>query len=177
VTRGDALVPIGVVVAAHGVHGELRVKLFNPASTLLGERRDVVLRRGADDRGKRVVLRSARGHGQGVMRVALEGCADRDAALALRGSELCVPRSELPPLDAGEHYLLDLIGLAAHTPDGRAAGTVRDVIEYPAAQALRIEVEGGIREVPLLPPYVLEIRLDEGTLIVDHLEDLDLEPR
>jgi 16S rRNA processing protein RimM len=177
VSRAEALVPLGVVVAAHGVHGELRVKLLNPESTLLRERAEIVLRRGADDRGKRVALRSARGHGQGVMRVVLEGCSDRDAALALRGCELCVPRSELPALSEGEYYLIDLIDLVAHTPDGRVAGRVRDVVEYPAARAVRLEVEGGIREVPLLPPYLVDIRLDEGTLIVDHLEELDLERR
>jgi 16S rRNA processing protein RimM len=169
-------VPIGVIVAAHGVHGELRVKLFNPQSTLLFERSDVVLRRGTDDPGKRVVVHSARAHGQGVVRVVLEGFGDRDAALALRGSELCVPRAELPALTDDEFYLIDLIGLAAHTPDGRVAGRVQDVIEYPTAQALRLEVEGGVREVPLLSPYVVDIRLDEGTLTVDHLEEFELEP-
>jgi 16S rRNA processing protein RimM len=176
VTRSSALVPIGVVVAAHGVRGELRVKLHNPASTLLGTHADVIVRRGVDDAGRRVAVRSARAHGQGIVRVALDGCADRDAALALRGAELCVPRAELPELPEGEHYLIDLIGLEARTPDGRAAGRVQDVIEYPAAQVLRVAVAGGVREVPLLSPYVLEIRLDEGTLIVDHLEDLELEP-
>ena len=175
-TRAEALVPIGVVVAAHGLHGEVRVKLHNPASALLQMRADVVMRRGGEDRGQRVAVRSARAHGAGIVRLALEGCADRDAALALRGAELCVPRAELPALPEGEHYLIDLIGLEAKTPDGRSAGRVKDVVEYPSAQALRIEVAGGVREVPLLSPYVVDIRLDEGALIVDHLEDLDLEP-
>jgi len=176
VTRAEALVPIGVIIAAHGLHGELRVKLYNPASDLLRVCAEVVLRARGEASGRRVVVRSAHAHGHGVLRVVLEGCADRDAALALRGSDLCMPRGELPALPPGEHYLIDLVGLEARTPDGAVAGRVVDVIEYPAAQALRVQVMAGMLEIPLLAPYVVEIRLDAGMLIVDHLEDLDVEP-
>lgn len=174
-TLADALVPLGVIVGAHGLRGDVLVKLYNPASGLLQQGASVVPRRDGK-RGDRVHVRNARTQGSGVVRVVIEGCNDRDAALALRGTELCLPRAELPALPEGEHYLIDLVGLVAHTPDGRVAGRVLDAIEYPAAHVLRLEVDGGTREVPLAEPYVVDIRLDEGRLIVDHLEELDLEP-
>jgi 16S rRNA processing protein RimM len=171
----DALVPIAFVTDAHGLGGELRIKLLNPSSDLLSERKDVIVRRGADDPGRRVAIRSTHSHRHGVMLLGLADCRDRNAAEALRGSELCVPRTELPELAEGEYYLLDLIGLTVKTADGNVVGRVQDAFEYPASQALRVRVEAGDIEVPLLPPYVVDIRLDERTVIVDHLEDFDIE--
>jgi 16S rRNA processing protein RimM len=171
----DALVPIAYVAGAHGLHGEVRVKLLNPGSELLAPGRQLLLRREGAEQA-RVAIRSARAQQAGLMLVTFAGCDDRDAADALRGAELCVPRAELPELASGDYYLIDLIGLSARAPDGAAVGDVVDALEYPAAQALRIAVDGGEIEVPLLSPYVIEIRLDERTVVVDHLEDLEVEP-
>jgi 16S rRNA processing protein RimM len=172
---GNALVPLAVVTGAHGVRGELRVKPYNPSSELLASLARATLRPAGGGAEREVALRDARRHGQGWL-VTLEGCTDRDAALALRGSELCVARERLPAPEDGEHYLVDLIGLEARLPDGRPFGEVQDALEYPASHALRVAVPGGAVEVPLAPPYVVEIRLDEGVVIVDHVEDLELEP-
>ena len=174
--RGQALVALGVVVAPHGLRGELRVKLHNPASELLALRREVVLRGPAGERERRVSIKSTHLHRQGLLLVTLEGCADRDAAVALRGAELCVARSELPALAEGEHYLVDMIGLQARRTDGVIVGEVVDAIAYPASEVLRVRTEAGIWEIPMAPPYVVEIQLDQGHVIVDHLDDLEIEP-
>jgi 16S rRNA processing protein RimM len=177
-TAADALVPIAYVAGAHGLNGEVRIKLLNPSSELLAPGRDVLVRRaGVDgDAGQRVAIRSARPHQAGSLLVTLAGCSDRNAAEALRGAELCVARAQLPALAADEYYLVDLIGLQAMTADGKVVGNVVDVHEYPAAQTLRVGVAGGEIEIPLLAPYVTEIRLDERTVIVDHVQDLEVEP-
>jgi 16S rRNA processing protein RimM len=175
VTPAEALVPLGVIVGAHGLHGDVIVKLFNPATRLLQQGANVVPRRNGEC-GERLLVRKERTQNFGLRRVTLVGCNDRDAALALRGTELCLPRSELPALPEGEHYLIDLVGMVAHTPDGRVAGKVLEAIEYPAAHVLLLEVEGGVREVPFADPYIVDFEVDQGRLIVDHLEELDLEP-
>jgi 16S rRNA processing protein RimM len=173
---GNTLVPLGVVVGAHGVRGDLRVKPYNPSSELLLSLTHAFLRPAGAAAGEReVALLAVRQHSHGLL-VTLEDCADRDAAQALRGAELCVPREHLPALSEGEHYLIDLIGLQARLADGQPLGEVTDAIEYPAGQALRVAVKDGTLEVPLTAPYVVEIRLDEGAVIVDHVEDLELEP-
>lgn len=170
----DGLVPLGVLVGAHGVRGDLRVKLHNPDSELLQELERVSLR--APDGGLReVAIAGTRMHRQGLL-LRLAGCENREDAEALRGTELCIPRAQLPELPEGEHYLIDLIGLQAQRPDGSAVGTIEDAIEYPSAQALRVSVEGGVLEVPHLPPYVVELRIDEGVVVVDELDDLEIEP-
>ncbi len=174
---GDKLVALAVVTGAHGLRGELKVKLYNPSSELLSGRPQLVLRRPGEGAGASPArVRAARPHGRGQWLIAIEGCRDRDAAAALRGVELCVARASLPPLPSGEHYLVDLIGLRAERAGGQEVGTVEEAIAYPASQVLRVRVEGGALEIPLCEPYLVEVRLDEGRVIVDHLEDLELLP-
>jgi 16S rRNA processing protein RimM len=164
----EPLVPLGVIVGAHGVRGELRVKLHNPGSAVLDRRSSVVLRQGAQTRGHRV---TARRRHQDLLLITLEGCSDRDAAIALRGQEVCVPRSHLPALAPGEYYLTDLVGLRALRTDGQSIGTVAAVIPYPTVDALSVRTEAGALEVPLLAPYLVEVRVADGVVVLDHLED------
>lgn len=169
--KAERLIPLGVVARPHGVTGELRVHRFNPSSTLLLERRSVWLCRGEDVREHQVA--GARLHGDVVL-LRLRGVDGRDAADTLRGVEICVPRDALPPPDPDEVYLTDLVGLQARLADGSAAGEIVDVISYPSAECLLLRSEEGDREVPLLAPYVRDVDLGAGTLVVEHLEDLEL---
>jgi 16S rRNA processing protein RimM len=171
------LIPLGLVGAPHGVAGELRVRLYNPASEALERGGIEIVLRGPGSCGEiphRIV--AAKRSGVDYVLVALEGVGDRDAAVALRGAELCVPRDALPPAGEGELYLVDLIGLSVERPDGSAVGRVKGVHEYPASQVLVVAVQGGTLEVPLFAPYFVEARVSEGRVIVDHLEDLELIP-
>src|SRR5882672_9875174 len=91
----EALVAIAAVIGAHGLRGGLRVKLYNPSSELLLTRADFALRRAGEPvRTLRVI--NAHEHGRGVWHLTVAGSGDRNTALALRGSELCVTRDELP---------------------------------------------------------------------------------
>ena len=70
--------------------------------------------------------------------VRFKGIADRNAAEALNGIELTVPRDRLPPAGEDEFYHADLIGLAAVTVDGARLGTVIAVENYGAGDLLEI---------------------------------------
>jgi 16S rRNA processing protein RimM len=171
----DALIPLGVVTGAHGVKGTLRVKLYNPQSGLLAERRDKPVRMVGPETQpvrSRVVLEVGTGPA-GVLLVKLEGCGDRDAALALRGAELCVPRSELPALAPGELYFCDLVGLQVRDRAGMAVGRIEAVLDYPAASVLQVATGDAILEVPLREPYFVEAQLEAGLVVLDRLEDLE----
>jgi 16S rRNA processing protein RimM len=184
----STLVPLGVVVSAHGVRGELRVKLLNPASELIESLDHVWLRR-AGEPTRRVAVRGVHRHQSALVLMTLPDCRDRDAAEALRGTELCIPRGELPQLEQGEFYLIDLLGLEVRLPDGSVIGVVEDTIEYPASQVLRVRLRdpsgvsgdqrerGGVVEVPLFEPYFVELQLEAGAVVVDRLEDLEVERR
>ena len=105
--------------------------------------------------------------------MSLAGCTDRDAAEALRGTELCVDRSELPPLEAGEYYLIDLVGLEARLPDGTVVGTVDQTVTVPlqatgTCQILHLEL--GPLDLDLLglvvhlDRVVLDITAEQGSV-------------
>ena len=100
------MVTLAVVIGAHGVGGEVRLKVF--ADDLAAHR---VFNRGA------LNATAIRGGGKGTIARFAE-IGDRAAAEALRGAELQVPRASLPPLGDGEYYHVDLIGLPAVTTSG-----------------------------------------------------------
>lgn len=141
----DAPVTLAAVIGAHGVAGEVRLKVF------------------ADDlsaftrfNGGTLTLKSLRpGNNGAIARFAEIG--NRNAAEALRGTELTVPRSALPPLDEGEYYHVDLIGLPVETPDGIAVGRVVLIDNFGAGDVLEIEkLEGKRFMVPMRADAVPE---------------------
>jgi 16S rRNA processing protein RimM len=105
-------------------------------------------------------------HEAGKSAVArFDGIPGRSAAEALRGSLVEVDRSALPPLEEGEYYHADLIGLACVDRRGRAVGTVAAVENYGAGDLLEIELEGGKRS--LIPFKTGIADLDDGTIVLD----------
>jgi len=128
----DRPVTLAAVIGAHGVTGEVRLKLF-------GDGPDSLKRYKSFDAGGRVLtLTSVRAGPNGaVARFAEIG--DRNEAEALRGTELAVPRSALPPLDEGEYYHADLIGLPCVSDTGEALGVIVAVENFGAGDIIEIE--------------------------------------
>jgi len=143
-------VTLAAIAGAHGIAGEVRLKLFAASVDSLLPHRHFLA-------GSRTLtLVSARAGGQGVIARFAE-IADRNAAEALRGTLLAVPRSSLPPLPEGEFYWHDLIGLPVEA-DGALVGTVVSVDNFGASDIIEIEKAGGARiMVPLVPSAVLDV--------------------
>jgi 16S rRNA processing protein RimM len=170
----DELVELAAVVRGHARAGELVLKLFNPESELISTLREVLLRAPSGET-RDYEVRGARATKDGLL-LTLKGVEDRDSADALRGHVICVARSALPALEEGEYYLVDLPGLAVHDPSGQKIGYVEDVIEYPSVSAFVVVIEGLVREVPDLPRYVREVRVADGYMVVDNIEELEPVP-
>ena len=133
----DRPVTLAAIAGAHGVTGEVRLKLFGEGAAAL--KRYKVFNGGAftplkltDD-----------GKGGAIVRFA--EIPDRTAAEALRGTVLTVPRGELPPLGEGEYYYADLIGLPAVSTEGEALGVCVAVENFGAGDVIEIEKPGGER--------------------------------
>ena len=136
------------VATAHGVRGQVRLRCFTERPE------DVVAYGPLTDRsgGRRYDL-TLTGSAKAGLLAKIDGVDDRDAALALRGLELCVPRAALPEPDEDEFYISDLIGLEARLPDGRPFGTIRQCANFGAGDVLDVVTEDG-RVVSL--PFDLE---------------------
>ncbi len=169
--RGDEpiyWIELGVVARPHGVTGEIRVHVFNPDSTLLRELGEVFLIGGDGEEPTLVDIVSTR-QGSKVLLMRLAGVGSLEGADALRGHKLSVPRQALPPLEEGEYYHADLIGLEAF--DGsESIGPVIDVVDYPSAECLKIQRPGGFLEVPMRPRWLDRVDIEGGKV---HLKDLD----
>ncbi len=140
----EGAVLVGVVVGAHGIKGELNVKTFTEAPESLAAYGPVAL----SDGRRFTVTRLKRAKGDIVI-VNLEGVADRDAAEALKGQRLFVPRTALPEPEDDEIYHVDLVGLAVEDESGKALGSVRGVHNFGAGDVMEVEDEKG--DVSFLP--------------------------
>ena len=166
-----ALVELGVITRPQGVRGEVRVHPFNPDSDLLGALEEVLLVSDTGEPRRARILSSRRA--PKVFLMVLEGVATRDAAEALRGVTLAVPRDMLPEPDEDELYLVDLIGLEVWH-GGSRVGVVGRVLEYPSVECVEVAFEDGLREIPLLPPWVESIDLEEGVRRIGDWSDVPL---
>lgn len=136
-------VTLAVIIGAHGVTGEVRLKLFT--EDLSAHRRF---------NGGTLTLKSVRPGNNGAIARFAE-VTDRNAAEALRGTELTVSRDALPPLGEGEYYHADLIGLTAIAQSGDPIGTVVTVENFGAGDVVEIERPDGKRfMVPMRAPAV-----------------------
>jgi 16S rRNA processing protein RimM len=150
------LVPIAYVARAHGLRGELRLHVHNEETEALRRGVRVVLRSPAGDE-REVRLATLRPVDKAFL-ATVEGVADRDAAEALKGYEILVPRDELPPPEEGEFYACDIEGARAELEDGTLVGTVKALRSYPTCDVLVVERSGGGElEVPLVDDYVLDV--------------------
>jgi len=164
---------LGVVIRPHGVYGDLLVKLFNPNSDLIFQQAEIVLCDEASER--KVALEHVHSHREGVVIVTVAECDSRTDADKLRGYKVCVARDALPELAENEFYHADIIDLIVVTPDGTTVGTVKEVIAYPTVDAIRVTRDGSTIEIPLIEPYLVELNLQVGRVVVDQLDDFEWE--
>ena len=149
-------VTLAAIAGAHGVFGEVRLKVF-------AESLDSLKRHGCFSAGDaRLTLKSVKpGKPDAVARFA--EITSREAAEALRGTVLTVDRDVLPAPDDGEFYHADLIGRAAALPDGTAVGTVVAVENFGAGDILEIETAPGRR---FMLPFSSEAVPEVGEVVV-----------
>jgi 16S rRNA processing protein RimM len=137
------LVLVGRVGRPHGVDGAFVVESGSEDEQRFQVGAELVI----DGRPARVTVSRRVGGGRRAIKL------DRPVA---RGSELYVPRSDLPPLPNDTYYVSDLVGLDVLDADGARVGSVRDVIPGPANDAL--ELDTGLL-LPLVADCIREVDL------------------
>ncbi len=133
--NSEKLVVLAAVIGAHGIAGEVRLKLFTD---------DLARYPSLIAGGRTLTLKSLRPGPNGAVARFAE-VTDRTAAEALRGTQLAVPRATLPDLGDDEYYHADLVGEACIATTGETLGKVVDVMDYGAGDLIEIERPDGRR--------------------------------
>ena len=160
---------IGKILRAHGVRGEVRVlphtdnpKRFSWLEEVYVGERDP----------KPIAIEGVRFHKELVL-LKLVGYDFRDQTDTLKGEMLLVPMENAIPLEDGEYYLFQLLGLDVYTDEDQHLGVLKDVIETGANNVFVVNGEG--KKDILLPDtkeVVTEIDFDNGRLTVHLLPGL-----
>lgn len=124
-------IDLAAVTGAHGVAGEVRLKLF-------GEGVDALARHKSFNGGG-LTLTKIRSDNKGGAIARFAEVSRRGAAEKLRGTVLSVSRAALPSLDEGEYYHTDLVGLAVVTDAGETVGRTVAVQNFGATDVIEIE--------------------------------------
>jgi 16S rRNA processing protein RimM len=155
---GPKRIALAAVAGAHGIKGELRLKLFVETIASLKAHDRVYVG------GQLRQLRELRDANKTAI-ARLDGINDRNAAEALRGQLVEVDRASLPALEEGEYYHADLVGLPCVDEAGQALGTVAGIENFGAGDLIEVLLPGGKRSlIPFRDPIAV---LGEGQVVLD----------
>lgn len=170
------MVVMGRIVAPYGVFGWLKVVPDTEAFDGLFDYDTWWLGKGNDWR--ELLVETAKIHND-VLVVKLKGIDDRDAAIACKGKQIAVPRSQLPEPEDDAYYWSDLIGLRVKNKQAVDFGCIVDVFETGANDVIVVQAEAAAPEgeqtkskaqerlLPFVADVVLEVDLPNKTMLVD----------
>lgn len=162
VSEPGTLVCVAQVATAHGVRGAFKLRCYT-------ENPDSVAGYGplCDSQGRELFEVSILGRIKGGLIVRAEGIDSRDAAEALRGLDLYVPRERLPEPESDEFYHNDLVGLEVVDRSGAACGRIVAVHNYGAGDLIEVRTgESASILVPFTRDAVPEVDLEAGRVVI-----------
>ena len=169
----DTEIELAAITGAHGIHGEVRLKLFGEGIEALSKHK--VLK--AKTTGASYTLKKIRSDNKGGAVARLSEATNRAQAERLRGTVLMVDRGALPALEEGEYYHADLIGLTVITDEGESVGAVVAVQNFGATDILEIQKDPvpakGMKSfmVPITAQAVVEWDREKLVIAKDFAED------
>jgi len=171
-------IEVGRILDAYGIKGWIKVQPFSSDPQALFSSRRWFLRPPDNaplaQRSMPRLLRITQARDQGDLVVAsAQDVPDRNAAEALRGARVFVPRTSFPTAGTDEFYWVDLIGLDVVNRDGAALGQVVGLIDTGPHSVLRVQAAGEGAEkpeerlIPFVGAYVDDVSLSERRITVD----------
>lgn len=155
---GQKRIALAAVAGAHGIKGEVRLKLFAESIASLKAHTSVYVG------GEARQLRDLRDANKTAI-ARLDGIGDRNAAEALRGQLIEIDRAALPALQEGEYYHSDLVGLPCINPTGELLGTVAGIENFGAGDLIEVLLSDGKRSlIPFREPIAV---LGDDALTLD----------
>ena len=160
-------ITIGKVGAVHGIRGEVRIIPLTDFVDRFMKMNVVMVG------NEPLHIESCRYHKQFVL-LKFREYPTREDAMHLNGRLLTIARDEVAPLDEGEYYTFDIIGLTVFDPDGNELGRVDNILRTGSNDVYQAHSKDG-KEVliPALKSVVKAIDIAQGKMIVDLLEETE----
>ena len=174
-TLSPDLLLVGRITRVHGIRGDVKVQpMTDDPARLSGVDTFHVGAAPEATRALRVeAIRSMHTKQGATVLVRFAGISTPEAAEALRGLSLYADAAVLPPLDADEYFLHDLVGLAVEATDGPPLGTSVAVVEMPAHPVVVVETAAGERVmVPDVPAFLVDVDVAGRRMVVNAIEGL-----
>lgn len=161
-TDPESLLLVGRIWRAHGTRGEMKIipetdspERFQDLTVIYAG--STAAAAAADPHDVESVRFQPTKRGSIVI-VKLDGIDSREDAESMRKSAVFAREEDLPPLEEGEFFIHDLIGLEVVTVDGAHVGSVQDVIDGPAQPILVVaREEGGSAMIPAVDEFIEEV--------------------
>ena len=165
----DQFIPLGKLVATHGIAGWLKLKTNNPQSAALGSGRQIVL----EIEGARSlqILESSKIH-KGHLLVKLQGASDINFAKTWVGATLLVAEQDLDQPQPGEYYYYQAMGLEVFTTRGKRLGKVTRIWLKEGGDLYVVTDAAKEYLVPAVKEVVEKIDLAAGRMIINPPEGL-----
>ncbi|HOT91612.1 MAG TPA: ribosome maturation factor RimM [Anaerolineae bacterium] len=159
---------IGRILRPHGVRGELRAEILTDYPERVADLHTLYI--GKEHRP--YTLKGVRFH-QGAMLLTLQECTTRDAAEALRGALVEVSLADAIPLNEGEYYHFQVIGMQVETDTGEVLGRITDVFTAPGANDVFV-VHGPLGEIliPVIEEAIMDLDVEAGRVLIHVLPGL-----
>ena len=158
---------IGRVVKPWGSRGDLKLQVLTSFPDQLGRLKHVYL-------GPEAVpytVARFRWH-SGELLLRLTDVGDRNAAELLRDQLVQIAREDATPLEPGQFYEYQIVGLNVVTTDGEPLGQVAEVLSTGANDVYVVQGPRGEVLLPARIEVVRAIDLDAGTMTVTLLPGL-----
>lgn len=163
---------VGKIVNTHGIRGDVRVM---PTTDFVAERfakgQDLYLQQAGEP--LKLIVESARQH-KGFILVKFVGYDNINDVQAFRDHELMVSGKDQQPLEDGQYYYHQIIGLSVKTVDGEELGTIKEILS-PGANDVWVVQRDGKKDLllPVIDNVVKDVDLDAGEVTVELMEGLE----
>lgn len=169
----SSFVEVGQIVGVWGVKGWVKLHSYTRHRADIAAYSQWWLQsKRKNDEPELITVLSCREQGQGVV-AQFEGVNDRDKAMVLSGKRILVKQADMPGLPEGEYYWQELIGLVVSN-EQKEIGVISSILETGANDVLVIKYADGSDDktlsevlVPYTPQVVMQIDIEQGTMLVD----------
>ena len=160
---------VGVISSVHGIHGEVKIFPTTDDINRFKKLKRVFVTTGKTER--ELEITGVRFFKNMVI-CRFAGIETPEEAQKIRGLDCMIDRSDAVPLEEGEHFIADLIGLDVITEDGKRLGICEEIFPTGANQVMQVKTETKNVLIPYIPQCILEVNEEQGFIKVHLLDGL-----